>query len=167
MRTPYGRKPRQTFLGLVFLSFALVIEAHGTLVDSIGLHSVSPPKPCGVVYIAEQGGGKGWGSEIRVKQHGSSDRGAAQFQIPCWHFRVLASDHSIQKNKNFKKLKIWKSFHLISAESADIDFNNLSLFNETFILQTSGTWEGGLKFGTFEYEYKKNKILETKTRFWL
>lgn len=82
MRMPYGRKPRQTFLGLVFLGFALVIEAHGTLVDSISLHSVSPPKPCGVVYIAEEGGGKGQGSKIRVKQYGSSDRGAAQFQTP-------------------------------------------------------------------------------------
>lgn len=120
MRMPYGRKPRQTFLGLVFLGFALVIEAHGTLVDSISLHSVSPPKPCGVVYIAEQGGGKGQGSEIRVKQHGSSDRGAAQFQTPYWPFRVLASGSFHSKNKNFIKLKIWKSFHLISAESAEI-----------------------------------------------
>lgn len=65
-------------------------------------------------------GGKGQGSEIRVKQHGSSDRGAAQFQIPYWHFRVLASGSFHSKNKNFIKLKIWKSFHLISAESAKI-----------------------------------------------
>lgn len=63
-----GRKSRQTFLGLVFLSFALVIEAHRALVDTICLHSVSPPKPSGVVYTAKQGEG------ARVKGQGEAAR---------------------------------------------------------------------------------------------
>lgn len=79
MGMPHGRKSRQTFLGLVFLGFALVIEAHCALVDTICLHSVSPPKPSGVVYTAKQGG---QGSKVRVKRHGSSGHEAAQFQIP-------------------------------------------------------------------------------------
>lgn len=49
------RKSRQTFLGLVFLGFALVIEAHSALVNAIRLHSISTPKPTGVVYTAKQG----------------------------------------------------------------------------------------------------------------
>lgn len=53
------RKSRQTFLRLMFLSFALVIEAHCTLVDTICLHTISSPKPSGVVYMAKQGGGEG------------------------------------------------------------------------------------------------------------
>ena len=76
----HGRKSRQTFLGFVFLGFALVIEAHCALVDTVCLHAVSPPKPSGVVYTAKQGR-VGWGSKVRVKQHGSSGHKAAQFQI--------------------------------------------------------------------------------------
>ncbi len=76
----HGRKSRQTFLGLVFLGFALVIEAHCALVDTICLHSVSPPKPSGVVYTAKPGDGgarvKGWSSMIAVAKK------AAQSQIP-------------------------------------------------------------------------------------
>lgn len=70
----------QTFLGLVFLGFALVIEAHCALVHAICLYAVSPPKPSGVVYTAKQVGGQG--SKVRVKQHDSSGHKAAQFQTP-------------------------------------------------------------------------------------
>lgn len=82
MGRPHGRKSTQTFLGIVFLGFALVIEAHCALVDTICLHAVSPPKPSGVVYTAKQGRGGGQGSKVSVKQHGSSGHEAAQFQIP-------------------------------------------------------------------------------------
>ena len=67
------RRSKQTFLGLVFLGFALVIEAHCALVDTICLHAVTPPKPSGVVYTAKQGGArvKGQGEEAITKQPNS------------------------------------------------------------------------------------------------
>lgn len=71
----HGRKWRPTFLGLVFLGFALIVEAHGALVHTICLHAVSPPKPSGVVYTAKRGGGVG--VKVRVKQHGSSGHKSA------------------------------------------------------------------------------------------
>lgn len=52
-RTPAG--PAPTFLGLVFLSFGLVIEAHGTLVDTVCLNSVPPSEPTGVICTAKPG----------------------------------------------------------------------------------------------------------------
>ena len=49
LATLHSLKCGPTFLGLVLLGFALVIKTHGALVDTIRLHSVSPPKASGVV----------------------------------------------------------------------------------------------------------------------
>lgn len=37
----------------MFVGFALVIKAQGTLVHPIGLHPVAPPKPRGVVWVKQ------------------------------------------------------------------------------------------------------------------
>lgn len=51
-------KCEQTFLRLVLLCFSLIIEAQGTLVNTISLHTVPPSKPSGVVYtvVGKRGG---------------------------------------------------------------------------------------------------------------
>lgn len=77
----------------------------------------------------------------------------------------LWSFHS--KNKNFKKRKIWKSFHLISAESAEI----LTLITWVFLMKASYYrlrvhGKGGWNLAPLNLKIK-NKILETKTRCWL
>lgn len=59
-----GSKAGPTFLGLVFLSLGLVIEAHGALVDAVCLNSVPPSKPTGVICTAKPG--------LRVKGQGEA-----------------------------------------------------------------------------------------------
>lgn len=49
-----GAKTPQTFLGLMFLSFALIIEAHCALVHAVLLNSIAPSKASGVIYTAKQ-----------------------------------------------------------------------------------------------------------------
>lgn len=39
-RAARGGRRRRTFLGLVLLCLALVVEAHGALVHAVGLHTV-------------------------------------------------------------------------------------------------------------------------------